>query len=110
MELDLVELAHENLTLLLFLVIGIGYLIGNIKIGGMSVGSTTGVLLAGMFFGHFGFPDVAGAATFGFALFIFSVGLQAGPRFFSAFLQDGPKYIGLSIFISVFSVSLALVF
>ena len=110
MELDLVDLAHKNVTLLLFLVIGIGYLIGNFKVGGISAGNTTGVLLAGMLFGHFGFPDVSGAATFGFSLFIFSVGLQAGPRFFSAFLQDGPKYIALSVFVAVFSVSLALAF
>ena len=110
MELDLFDLAHKNVTLLLFLVIGIGYLIGNLKIGGISAGNTTGVLLAGMLFGHFGFPDVSGAATFGFSLFIFSVGLQAGPRFFSAFLQDGPKYIALSVFVAVFSVALALSF
>ena len=110
MELDLFDLAHKNVTLLLFLVIGIGYLIGNLKIGGISVGNTTGVLLAGMLFGHFGFPDVPGAATFGFSLFIFSVGLQAGPRFFSAFLQDGPKYIALSVFVAAFSVALALTF
>ena len=109
MELDLVDLAHKNLTLLLFLVIGIGYLIGNFKIGGISAGNTTGVLLAGMLFGHFGFPDVPGAATFGFSLFIFSVGLQAGPRFFSALLQDGPKYIALAVFVASFSVALALV-
>ena len=110
MELDLFDLAHKNVTLLLFLVIGIGYLIGNLKIGGISAGNTTGVLLAGMLFGHFGFPDIPGAATFGFSLFIFSVGLQAGPRFFSAFLQDGPKYIALSVFVAAFSVALALTF
>jgi putative transport protein len=110
MELDLFEIAQQNLTMLLFLVIAIGYLIGNIKIGGISAGNTTGVLLAGMLFGHFGFPDLSEAASFGFALFIFSVGLQAGPRFFSAFLQDGPKYVALSVFVTFFSVTLALIF
>jgi len=108
MELDLFELAQQNQVLLLFLVIGIGYLVGNLRLGGISLGNTTGVLLAGMLFGHFGFPDVEGSAAFGFALFIFSVGLQAGPRFFSAFLQDGPKYIALSFFVAIFGVSLAL--
>jgi putative transport protein len=110
MELDLFEIAKQNLTMLVFLIIGIGYLIGNIRIAGISAGNTTGVLLAGMLFGHFGFPDLAGAASFGFALFIFSVGLQAGPRFFSAFLQDGPKYIALSVFVALFGVTLALIF
>lgn len=108
MELDLLELAKQNTTLLLFLVIGVGYLIGNIRFGQIELGATTGVLLAGMLFGHFGMPDTAGAATFGFSLFIFSVGLQAGPRFFSVFLEDGPKYVALSFVVAVTGVSIAL--
>lgn len=108
MELDLVEIAKQNGTMLLFLIIGIGYMLGNIRIGSISVGHVTGVLLAGMLFGHIGVAESPGAASFGFALFIFSVGLQAGPRFFSAFLQDGPKYIALSFFVAGYGVGTAL--
>lgn len=79
MEIDLYQLPSDNLTLLTFVVIGFGYLLGNIKIGSVEVGSTTGVLLAGLLFGHLGFSDEPDTAVFGFTLFIFSVGLQAGP-------------------------------
>lgn len=108
MELDLFQIAKQNGTMLLFLIIGVGYMLGNIRIGSISVGHVTGVLLAGMLFGHFGVSESPGAASFGFALFIFSVGLQAGPRFFSAFLQDGPKYIALSFFVAGYGVGAAL--
>jgi putative transport protein len=108
MEIDFYELISGNRTLLLFLVIGLGYLVGNIKIGGIEVGSTTGVLLAGLLCGHLGFPGVPDAATFGFTLFIFCVGLQAGPRFFSVFLEDGSKYIALSAFLAAIAVCLAI--
>jgi putative transport protein len=110
MEINLQELLSNNTILLLFCVIGFGYLIGNIKIGSIQVGSTTGVLLAGLMAGHIGFPDAPGAGTFGFILFIFSVGLQAGPSFFSVFLADGKKYVLLSVVVALSSVGLAILF
>jgi putative transport protein len=108
MEVNLQELLSKNVLLLLFTVIGLGYLIGNIKIGKIQVGSTTGVLLAGLLFGHLGFSHAPGAGTFGFTLFIFSVGLQAGPSFFSVFLEDGMKYIALSAVVAITAVISAL--
>ena len=65
----------------LFLILGVGYLIGNIRIGSFSLGPVAGVLFAGLFLGHFDFRMSAGVQSVGFALFIFSVGYQAGPRF-----------------------------
>jgi putative transport protein len=110
MEIDIVELMKESPTLLTFSVIGFGYLIGNIEIGRMEVGSTTGCLLAGLLLGHLGFPHSSEAATFGFALFIFSVGLQAGPSFFSALLEDGRRYFLLAVVVAVTAVSLTVGF
>ena len=68
-------------VLVFFLVLSFGYLIGNFRILGISLGSVGGVLLAGLIFGHLGFSMYAGIQTFGFALFIFCVGYQAGPSF-----------------------------
>ncbi len=89
MEIDLFALLRDNAILLIFTVIGLGYLVGNIRVAGIEVGPVIGVLLVGLLFGHFGFSAPAGASGFGFALFIFSVGIQAGPTFFSAFAADG---------------------
>lgn len=107
MDIDLYRLLDENVILLVFLLLGIGFLLGNIRIGGMRVGSTIGVLLAGLFFGHFGLHLAPMVGSFGFALFIFSVGLQAGPSFFSVLREDGRKYLALSVLVAVLGLGTA---
>jgi putative transport protein len=84
----------------LFLILGVGYLIGNIRIGSFSLGPVAGVLFAGLFLGHFDFRMSAGVQAVGFALFIFSVGYQAGPRFFDVLRKDGLKYFLLAVVIA----------
>jgi putative transport protein len=106
MEIELYDLLRDNWLLLLFLVIGLGYLIGNVRIAGMEVGPTIGVLLVGLVFGHYGLSISPAVGSFGFALFIFSVGIQAGPSFFSAFREDGPKYIALAALVAVIGFAL----
>ena len=107
MEMDLNKIFTENWVLLIFVIIAFGYLVAKIRIGGVALGSTAGVLIVGLFFGHFGFPSAPGAATFGFTIFIFSVGLQAGPSFFSVFMQDGPRCIALAVVVSLTGFFLA---
>jgi putative transport protein len=107
MEIEIYQLLHDNWLLLLFLVIGLGYLVGNIRIAGTPVGPTIGVLLAGLLFGHYGLTVSPAVGSFGFALFIFSIGLQAGPSFFSAFREDGPKYIALAALVATTGFLLA---
>ncbi|WP_455201740.1 aspartate:alanine exchanger family transporter [Kaarinaea lacus] len=107
MEVDVYELLKSNDMLLLFLVIGLGYLLGNIRFGDISVGPTIGVLLAALVFGHYQLTVPSEFGTFGFALFIFSVGLQAGPSFFSAFREDGPRYIALAAVVAASGFAIA---
>lgn len=66
---------------LLFIILFIGSMVGQVKLKGLSLG-TSGVLLAAMFFGHFGYEISATVQNLGLSLFIVAVGLQAGPRFF----------------------------
>ncbi len=108
MEIDIVALLREHYMLLLFVIVGLGYLLGDIRIGGIQAGPVIGVLLVGLVFGHFGFSLPAGVATFGFALFIFSVGIEAGPTFFSAFAADGARYVTLAGVVGATAVGLAL--
>jgi putative transport protein len=93
---------------LLFTLLAAGYVIGGISIRGFSLGPVAGVLFAGIFFGHEGLRITEGAQAVGFALFIFSVGYQAGPRFFSALKADGLKYFTLSLVVAVTAVGVAL--
>jgi len=103
------QILHSQPVLTLFLIIGSGYLIGRIPIGSFSFGPVAGVLFAGLFLGHFDFRMSPGAQSVGFALFIFSVGYQAGPRFFDVLKTDGLKYFSLAVVVSVAGLGMAIV-
>ena len=94
--------------MMLFLVLGLGYLVGNISVGGISLGAVGGVLLVGLFFGHHGHTLYSGAQTFGFVLFIFCVGIQAGPKFFDVLLTSGLKYLSLALLVAATGFGLSL--
>jgi putative transport protein len=102
------EFFRNNGTGLLFLVLGLGYLVGKVRVKGFELGSVSGVMFFGLFLGHFGYEINPGAQSVGFALFIFSVGLQAGPSFFSVIRQDGARYFSLAVVIAVTGFALAL--
>jgi len=105
---DIISNALNNHpVLLLFILIALGYLIGKPQIFGFSFGPVAGVLFAGLAFGHFGFRMSAGTQALGFALFIFSVGYQAGPRFFDVLRADGLKYFLLALVIAVCGFTVA---
>lgn len=108
MTIDVFVLLSENPILLIFTVIGLGYLIANIRIADVPAGPVIGVLLVGLLFGHFGFSAPPGASSFGFALFIFSVGIQAGPSFFSAFAADGLRYVTLAFVVATTAAAVTL--
>ena len=74
------------------LVISIGIALGRIKIWGVSLGITW-ILFVGIAFGHFGLlidPTILHfMKEFGLILFIYSIGMQVGPSFFSSFKKGG---------------------
>ena len=92
---------HGQPVIVLFLLIGFGYLFGRIKVAGLAFGPITGVLLASIVLGSFGFRISPGAQAVGFALFIFSVGYQAGPRFLEVLRAQGLQYFALAVFVVV---------
>ncbi len=80
-------------TILLYsFVIAIGVVLGKLKIFKISLGITF-VLFTGIAVGHYGFTVnhqvLDFAKDFGLILFVFSVGLQVGPGFFSSFRKGG---------------------
>ncbi|HPR73013.1 MAG TPA: putative transporter [Bacteroidales bacterium] len=80
-------------TILIYcIVISLGVMLGRIKIRGVSFGITF-VLFAGIALGHFGFSAdekvVEFIKDFGLILFVYSIGLQVGPGFFSSFRRGG---------------------
>ncbi len=81
-----------HIALLYAVVISVGVYLGKIKIGGISLGVTF-VLFAGIVAGHLHFTAPTEIMTFmqdfGLILFVFMIGLQVGPGFFSSFKEGG---------------------
>ncbi|OPZ71205.1 MAG: Aspartate/alanine antiporter [bacterium ADurb.Bin478] len=76
--------------LTLFVVIGLGYLLGEISFLGFRLG-VAGVLFVGLAIGSLGpqvaLPDVV--ASLGLIIFVYTVGIQSGPSFFQSFGKRG---------------------
>ena len=92
-----VSLLDEPL-LLLFIILFVGSVLGQIKFKGIGLGSS-GVLLVAMTAGHLGYQISPMIQQLGLSLFIVAVGLQAGPRFFRMMKTKGLVFgmIGLII-------------
>lgn len=94
----LIELFTEQsfiqAVMILSLICATGLALGSIKIFGVSLGVTF-VFFAGILAGHLGIainPDMlALAQNFGLILYIYSLGVQVGPGFFSSFKHGGIK-------------------
>ena len=85
-------LSTSNTILLYAIIISLGVFLGKFKIRGISLGITW-VLFVGIFAGHLGFKIEPNTLhfikDFGLILFVFCIGLQVGPSFFSSFKQGG---------------------
>ncbi len=102
------RLLREHPEMLLFCIIGLGYLVGRIGAFGIKLGATIGVLLCALFFGHLGFELHPLVGTVGFIFFIYSVGYESGPRFFDSFRRDGLRYVQVGLVIAFVAVATAL--
>lgn len=93
--------------LLVAMVVFIGIWLGRIKIGGISLGITW-ILFVGIIFSHYGMRMDAHALhflkEFGLILFVYSVGLQVGPGFFSSFKKGGIRLNILAVGIVLLGV------
>ena len=86
-----VHLLHESAVLRLFIVVGVGYLIGEIKFPGNFRLGLAAVLFAGLAFGAIDpkFVLSAEVQTIGLVLFVYCVGLEAAPGFLQSLRKDG---------------------
>ena len=103
------SVAHA--ILIYALVIAFGVALGKVKILGVSLGVTF-VIFVGLLIGHFGFSVngnvIKFVQDFGLILFIFSIGMQVGPGFFSSFKKGGFLLNGLAILIITLNIAVAL--
>ncbi len=113
--IDLIGPGHTQLasTLVLYsFVIAVGCYLGKLKVGGVSLGVTF-VLFVGILMGHFGYvvnsEVLKFVREFGLILFIFAIGIQVGPAFFSSFKEGGMRLNGLAVLGIALNVVIVLV-
>jgi putative transport protein len=91
------EVLAQSESLLLFVVIALGFLLGEIRWGSFRLG-VSGVLFAGLVFGAWRAGDSAPLSIapqisqVGLILFVYAVGLTSGPGFFNSFRRRGVHY------------------
>lgn len=94
------NMSLASTVLLYSFVIFAGIFLGKVKILGVSLGVTF-VLFVGILLGHFGYAVEGNTLhflrEFGLILFIFSIGMQVGPGFFSSFKEGGIRMNMLAV-------------
>ena len=84
----------------IMITIGLGVLVGRLKFNKVSLG-VSAVMFTGIFLGHYGFVVKQDISTFirdfGLILFVYAIGIQVGPSFFSSFRKEGIKYNALAV-------------
>jgi putative transport protein len=78
--------------IVLLIAISVGFFAGRIRIGNISLG-VSAVMFVGLFLGHYGYrmdeSILVFVRDFGLILFVYGIGIQVGPSFFSSFKKDG---------------------
>lgn len=87
--INVASLLNGNYILLLFVVLALGLCLGKLRLGSVQLGNSIGVLVVSLLLGQQHFAINTEALNLGFMLFIFCVGVEAGPNFFSIFFRDG---------------------
>jgi putative transport protein len=106
---DTESIAH--LLLLYSFVIAVGVLLGKLKFRGVSFGVAF-ILFTGIVVGHFGFTGnlktIGFVQDFGLILFVYSLGLQVGPSFFTSFRQGGMRMNRLAVYMVLLNLAVAI--
>lgn len=109
----LVEHSALQAVIVLSIVCAIGLSLGKIRIFGVSLGATA-VFFIGIFAGHLGLSIDADMLTyaenFGLILFVYALGLQVGPGFFSSFRKGGIRLNMLAMVVILLGILATVVF
>ncbi len=100
-------------VVIISLVCAVGLIFGKVRVWGVSLGVTF-VFFAGIVAGHFGItidPQMLlFAENFGLVVFVYSLGLQVGPGFMSAFRSGGVKLNMLGLAVIILGTAMAVGF
>jgi len=84
----------------IMMAIGAGVFMGRLRVGKVSLG-VSAVMFTGLLLGHLGFRINEAILTFirdfGLILFVYGIGIQVGPSFFSSFRKEGMRFNALAV-------------
>jgi putative transport protein len=107
---DLAHFLEQHPDLAVFLVLGLGYFIGQFKFRGFGLGPVTGALFAGIMIGQFAEVPVSEVArSILFLLFLFGIGYSVGPKFLSAVKGDGLPGVAIGIIVPLTAMATAVI-
>ena len=108
-------LTHSSLqaVVVISLICAVGLIFGKVRVWGVSLGITF-VFFAGIVAGHFGVTIdnrmLLFAENFGLVLFVYSLGVQVGPGFMSAFREGGVTLNMLGVAVILLGTAMAVAF
>lgn len=88
-----VEVFRHTPALAVFLTIGLGFLLGKLKIKGIALGTVTSVLIIGVLVGQMDINVGGPLKSVSFLLFLFCIGYSVGPQFFRSLRGEGLKEV-----------------
>lgn len=103
------ELISESQIIALFLSIGIGYLVGKVRVGKFSIGGVVGTLIVSILVSLFGGNIDSQMKNLFFAMFIYAVGYECGPQFIAALNINALKDIVLAFFLAFTALLVVLI-
>lgn len=96
------DLLRGHPELAIYLVLGVGFLIGRVHIKGFSLGIVTSVLLVGVLVGQLDIPMTGALKQTAFLLFLFAIGYKVGPQFFAGLRKEGLPQVYFAVVMCVF--------
>ncbi|MGN6661292.1 MAG: aspartate-alanine antiporter [Achromobacter mucicolens] len=92
----------------LFVTVGLGYLIGKLKVGPIQLGGVCGTLIVALLIGQTGCQMRGDLKEVAFALFIFAMGYSGGPQFFANLNRSSLRFVALPLIEAVLVLTIVL--
>ncbi|HEY2994524.1 MAG TPA: aspartate-alanine antiporter [Methylomirabilota bacterium] len=96
-----VEALRQHQELAVFLTLAVGFFIGQLRVGALSLGTVVGTLLAGVLIGQLDINVPAIVKTVFFDLFLFTTGYKVGPQFFRGLKKDALSQLTVTVVLCV---------
>ncbi|MDE5924333.1 MAG: aspartate-alanine antiporter, partial [Muribaculaceae bacterium] len=96
----IIDLLRQYPVVVLFLVVGLGFLLAKAKYKSFSLGNVTSVLIVAVIVGQLNIPLSSQIKNVFFMMFLFSIGYSVGPQFFRSLKGMGLKQVLFAVLMS----------